>query len=391
MISREVRRLIDTGSAIRRMWADGIRLKEQHGADKVADLTLGNPVALPPPEFQRALEEVVAHPPPGLHRYTPNAGHPEVRARVAAHLDSAGILPGARAEHVTMTSGAGAALNVALRALLDPGDEVIVLPPYFPDYPAHVANHQGVLVPVSTDAEFLPDLAAIEAAIGPRTRVVIVNHPNNPSGREYPDDRIEALADLLRDATRRNDRPVWLLSDEPYREVRYLDGRFTSPSVLYEFGLMCYSYSKSLSIPGERIGYLAVNPECPGAAEAAAAFSVANRILGFTNAPALWQHVVSRCPDAAIDLTELTRHRDRLLEALRRGGFHVREPEGTFYLFPRTPGGDDRAFVRRLMEDLVLVVPGGTFGWPGHFRIAYCTDDRTVDLAVARFARGENS
>jgi aspartate aminotransferase len=285
---------------------------------------------------------------------------------------------------VIVTSGASAAVNVALRAVLDPGDEVVLIAPYFPDYPAHVLNHGGVPVVARTDARFLPDLTVIEGVLTDRTRALVVNHPNNPSGREYPGEVLEGLANLVHAASRRHRRPVYLISDEPYREIRYSEAPFASPARLCETGLMAYSFSKSHSIPGERIGYLAVNPACPGLGELTAGLALSNRILGFTNAPALWQQVVARCLDDAVDVSGYRRHRDRLLAVLRERGYEVEEPEGAFYLFPRTPGGDDEAFARRAMEDLLLVVPGGTFGWPGHFRIAFCVDDRTVDQAIER-------
>jgi len=384
LISREMRRLMETGSAIRKLWDLGFQMKQVHGAESVADMTLGNPVAPPPRVLLEALEEVVAHPPPDLHRYTPSAGDPEVRERIAADLDERGLLPGARREHVVVTAGASAATNIALRSVLEPGDEVILLAPYFPDYPAHVLNHGGKPLAVDTGHDFLPDLEAIDRSMGPRTRAVIVNHPNNPSGRQYPEHLLRGLADLLRDRSRESGRPVYLLSDEPYREIRYTTEPFVSPAALYEHGLMAYSFSKSHSIPGERIGYLVVNPENAGAKELVAALSVSGRVLGFPNAPSLWQHVIARCLDAVVDVEPLRRHRDRLLETLTEKGYEVCSPEGTFYLFPRTPGDDDEAFVRRAMEDLLLLVPGTAFGREGHFRMAFCVDDRAVNLALER-------
>ena len=379
-----MRHLIETGSAIRKMWSDGLRLKEAHGAENVADMTLGNPMMPAPEVLTRALAEVVAKPPADLHRYTPSAGHPEFRTNIAAHLEASGLLPGARAEHVVATAGASAAVNVALRALLDPGDEVVILAPYFPDYPAHVMNHRGVSVIVQTGPDGLPDLDALAAALTDKTRVLIVNHPNNPCGREYPAKTLESIADLLGEQSRKNGRPVYLVADEPYREIRYRTEPFVSAARMYDHGLVAYSWSKSLCLPGERIGYLAVNPECPGAAEVVGAAALANRILGFTNAPSLWQRVIARCPDACVDIAPYRRRRDLLIKVLRDRGYEVIEPEGTFYVFPKTPGGDDDAFVHGLMDDLLLVVPGGTFGRPGHFRIAFCSDDRSVDLAVER-------
>jgi len=387
LISREIRQLMKTGSAIRRVWDQGARMKQIHGAENVADMTLGNPLAPPPEDLVRALEEVVARPFPDLHRYTASAGHPEVRERIAAHLDERGVLPGARGEHVVVTAGASAATNIALRSVLEPGDEVLVLAPYFPDYPAHVQNHAGVPVVVETGPDFLPDLETIERAIGERTRAIIVNHPNNPSGRQYPEPLLRDLVSLLRERGQRFGRPIFLLSDEPYREIRFTDAPFVSPARLYEHGLMAYSFSKSHSIPGERIGYLAVSPESPDATELVAALSVSGRILGFPNAPSLWQYVMARCLDAVVDVAELQRYRDRLLQALVEKGYEVESPEGAFYLFPRTPGDDDEAFVQRAVEDLLLLVPGGTFGREGHFRIAFCVDERTVQLAAERLPR----
>jgi len=373
-----------TGSAIRRIWDQGARMKQIHGAENVADMTIGNPFAPPPGALLRALEEVVTHPSPDLHRYTASAGDPEVRERIAAHLDGRGLLPGARREHVVVTAGASAATNIALRSVLEPGDEVLLLAPYFPDYPAHVQNHGGIPVTVETGPDFLPDLEAIERAIGERTRVILVNHPNNPSGRQYPEPLLRDLVSLLRERGQRFGRPIFLLSDEPYREIRFTEEPFVSPARLYEHGLMAYSFSKSHSVPGERIGYLAVNPESPDAQELVAALPVSARILGFPNAPSLWQHVIARCLDAVVDVSELQRYRDRLLRVLIQKGYEVESPEGTFYLFPRTPEHDDEAFVERAIEDLLLLVPGGTFGREGHFRIAFCVDERTVDLAAKR-------
>jgi aspartate aminotransferase len=384
LISREIRQLLESGAAIRTVWSLGHRLKQVHGAANVADMTLGNPVAPPPEALLKALEEVVRNPPADLHRYTPNAGHPEVRERVAAHLDGHGILPDVEHKHVVLTAGASAASNVLLRAVLDPGDEVVILAPHFPDYPAHVLNHGGVPVTVSTGHDFLPDCGAIERALGDRTRVVILNHPNNPTGRQYPEEVLREMGSLLQAAGRRSGRTIYLLSDEPYREIRYTHEPFVSPARVYEHGVMAYSFSKSHSIPGERVGYLAVNPESSAASDLVRGLTLANRILGFTNTSSIWQHVIARCLDSLIDLAPLKRHRDRLVEALVRKGYEVSVPDGTFYLFPRTPGGDDDAFVQAAMNDLLLLVPGRAFGGPGFFRLAFCVDDHTVDLAVER-------
>ena len=384
MISNEIRELMESGSAIRKMWDYGRKLKAQHGEERVADMTLGNPVAPPPAALLQALQDVVADPPSGLHRYTAHAGRQEVRERIALHLGERGLLPGVGADQILVTAGASAASNIMLRAVLDPGDEVIFLAPYFPDYPAHVLNNGGQPISVPTQPDFLPDLERIERAMGSRTRVVIVNHPNNPSGRQYPESVLVELAALLRDRSRQNGRPVYLLSDEPYRELRFTDEPFVSQAHVYEHGVKAYSYSKSHSIPGERIGYLAVNPDGEGRAELVAAMSLASRILGFPNAPSLWQEVISRCLDALVEIAPLERDILRMYAALREKGYEVVKPDGTFYLFPRIPVEDGEAFLHGLMENFLHVVPGESFGSPGHFRLALCVDEQTVDLAIDR-------
>jgi aspartate aminotransferase len=380
LISKEIGELMESGSAIRKAWDHGRILSRSHGAEAVADMTLGNPVAPPPQPLLEALRKVVEDPPAGLHRYTAHAGIRDVRERVADHLNQRALLPGVKGDHVLMTAGASAASNIVLRALLNPGDEVIFLSPYFPDYPAHVMNHGGLPLAVPTEPDFLPDLGKIESALGPKTRVVILNHPNNPSGRQYPVGLLEELAGLLRNAGRRCGKPIYLLSDEPYREIRFTDEPFVSPARVYENGIMTYSFSKSHSIPGERIGYIALNPEGQGTEELVAAMSLSARILGFPNAPSLWQVVISRCLEAVVDVEPLRRYRDRLYSALLDKGYDVVEPD----LFPRVPGGDEELFVRDLTNKLLLVVPGETFGCPGYFRIATCVDERTVELAVER-------
>jgi aspartate aminotransferase len=387
IISSQIRQLIETGSAIRKMFEEGCRLKQIHGTDNVADLTLGNPIAPPPPALLAALAEVVANPPNGLHRYTANAGHPEVRERVAGHLDQTGLMPGTCRQHIVMTAGAAAGCNVILRAILEPGDEVIVLAPYFPDYPAHVLNHRGTLVVVATGSEFLPDLQLVEQALGARTRALIINTPNNPSGRFYPEPLLHQLVELLRLHSQRVQRPVYLISDEPYREICYIDRQFVSPACLYEHGIMVYSFSKSMSLAGERIGYIAINPENPSPDLLETAFTLSNRTLGFVNASSLWQHVVARCLGAVVDQTRLGRNRKRLLAALSEKGYPAIPPDGGFYIFPGVPDGDDEALVQETLRRLLLVGPGATFGHPGHFRMAFCVDEHTIDLAIERLPK----
>jgi aspartate aminotransferase len=365
-----------------------VRLKEELGADRVADLSLGNPVLEPPPEVLERLRRLAADGAPGMHRYMPNAGFVSTRAAVAAHLARAAGVPYGP-DDVLMSVGAGGGLNVVLKALLDPGDQVVFLSPYFVEYRFYVQNHGGEPVPVPTDARFRPDAEAIRAALTPRTRALVLNSPNNPTGVVYPAEDLEAVGRVLAEASRAQGRPVWLVSDEPYRAIAYDGVEVPWPVRHYRDTIHVTSFSKDLSLPGERIGYVAVNPASPGAAELVRALTFTTRILGFVNAPALQQRLVEGLLDVRVDLTDYARRRARLLEALSASGYEVVPPGGAFYMFPRVPGPapDDVAFVSTCLEERLLVVPGSGFGRPGYFRISYAVTDRDVDLAVDAFAR----
>lgn len=386
-ISRTVQDALGRASWIRRMFEEGLRLKREHGADRVADLSLGNPVMEPPDEVLARLATVAADRAPGLHRYMPNAGMEGTRRAVAAHLQQATDLPFAP-EHVVMTVGAGGGLNVLLKSILDPRDEVVVLAPYFVEYGHYIESHAGKAVVVETDARFRPDPEAVAAALTPRTRAVVVNSPNNPTGAVYDLEDYRALGAVLEAASRRWGRPIRLISDEPYRAIVY-EGREV-PWIFHAYrnAVVVTSFSKDLALPGERIGYVALHPEADGVDPLFRAMTFSMRALGFVNAPALLQRLVETLLDVKVDLEGYTRHRARLLEALAATGYEVVPPEGAFYLFPRTPGGmDDVAFCEACMEELLLVVPGRGFGRGGHFRISYAVDDHAVDLAVEALAR----
>lgn len=380
VISEKVRAFHSRGSAIRKMFDEGLRLKERFGEDQVADLSIGNPDFPPPPAFSEALGRIAAGPP--MHAYMPNAGYPDVRERIAENLRRRELLPGVGADHVVMTTGAAGALNVTLKAILEPGDEVIVVRPYFVEYTFYIDNHGGRMVEVESAPDGDLDTDAIAAAIGPSTRAVIVNSPNNPSGRLYAVERLDHLARVLREASERLGRPVFLLSDEPYREMLFGGRRFVSPASRYANSFLCYSWSKAFSISGERIGYLAVNPrlETTDWPLTMGALAMCNRMLGFVNAPALMQRVIAEAVDAMPDIAHYEAKKDLLCAALRRAGYRFAEPEGTFYIFPETPG-DEADFVARAKERLLLVVPGSAFGRPGHFRISFAAPDSTVRLA----------
>lgn len=368
-------------SWIRRMFEEGDRLKAIHGCENVFDFSLGNPNVEPPLEFQRVIEELVHDPAPGLHGYMPNAGYPETREAVACFLseDQGVDVPGA---NVVMTVGAGGALNVILKAILDPGDEVIVPRPYFVEYGFYADNHGGALRPVDSAPDFGLDIQAIEAAIHDKTRAILLNSPNNPTGRVYPADSLAVLGDLLRRKTRETGRLIYLISDEPYRRIVYDGVRVPPVMAAYENSVIASSYSKELSLAGERIGYLAASPAIPCVETLMEGLILANRILGFVNAPALMQRAVTRLQGVGVDLSLYERNRGVLYQALVEAGYAVTLPEGAFYMFPRSPIEDDVAFARELLDRQVLVVPGVGFGAPGYFRMAYCTAPDVVDGAL---------
>jgi aspartate aminotransferase len=382
MISRAVTDNLGKASWIRRMFEEGARLKAERGADKVFDFTLGNPEIEPPPAVLAAARRVLDSDAPHLHAYMPNAGHPRVREAVAGRMQAATGLP-YTANHVLMTVGAGAALNTVLKALLDPGDEVITVAPFFAEYTFYAQNHGGRLVVVPPTAELTPDVARLEAAITPKTRAILLNSPNNPSGVIYPASTFTAIESVLARAP----RPIVLISDEPYRELVF-DG-VVVPQVppLVTRAIVATSWSKSLAIPGERIGYLAFSPRMPEAAELFEACTFTSRVLGFVNAPALWQWVVAEVGDQVIDVARYRDKRDLMYEGLTRIGYRCVKPQGAFYVFPRTPIDDDVAFVRLLAEEGVLTVPGSGFGMPGHIRISLTVDRETIVRALPGFER----
>lgn len=382
-ISRQVSEAMQGASWIRKMFEEGIRLKREHGDENVADLALGNPMAEPPGAARDRMIELAGARPGGAHRYMPNAGFTSTRAAIAHHLElKTGIPYGYK--DVIMTVGAGGALNVVLKGLIDQGDEVICLAPYFVEYRFYIDNHGGKMVLVQTDENFRPNVELIEQAITDRTRAVFVNSPNNPSGVVYPKEDFEALGDLLRRKSAEYGRPIYLVSDEPYRAIRYEGVVVPWPVTCYRDTIHITSFSKDLAMPGERIGYIGVNPESEGAGKLASAFTFTNRILGFVNAPAFQQRLVEGLLEVRLDLTDYQRKREKLLAALDAGGYPYVRPMGAFYIFPSVPveDMDDLEFVNLCLEERLLVVPGSGFGRPGHFRMSYAVTDRDVDLAV---------
>jgi aspartate aminotransferase len=383
-VSKKVHSFISQSSWIRKMFEEGIRLKKEFGPENVFDFSLGNPNVAPPGRFRETLMQIAGEDTPGIHGYMSNAGFQETREAVAQTITREhGISLGA--EHVVMTCGAAGALNVLFKVLLDPDDEVLVPTPCFMEYRFYVDNAGGAITFAKTKADFSLDLDALRKAVTEKTKVVLVNFPNNPTGRVYDEASIRGLAALLEERGRAYGKEIYLASDEPYRDIVY-DG-VNAPSILavYKNSLIANSYSKSLSLPGERIGYLAVNPAISGLEEVMGGLIMYNRVLGFVNAPALMQRVVARMQDVKVNVAEYKRKRDLLCDGLSSAGYKLTKPEGAFYLFLRSPIEDDIEFVKALQKRRILVVPGSGFGGPGYIRIAYCVDDATIINAMPGF------
>lgn len=375
----------DMGGAswIREMFEKGRRLKAELGEDNVFDFSLGNPNATPPRAFFDAAAAVAAERAAPLHRYMPNAGFDEARAAVARFVSHEYRLD-FDAGSVILTSGAAGGMNVALRGICNPGDEVITLAPYFPEYRFYIEQAGAKMVMVQTDGEFQPDIPALQAALTDRTRALILNTPNNPSGTVYTEEKCRALGTLLARHDR-PDRPLYLLCDDPYRRIIYDLDWCPTPVHHYPRTILISSYSKDLSIPGERAGYIAVPATVPERTLVLAAFTMLNRTLGFVNAPAFIQRVIARCADALCDVEFYRANRDLLCNALREYGYELTVPRGALYAFPRTPLADDPAFIEILLKHHVLAVPGRGFGQPGYMRISFCVDRRTIERSLPAF------
>jgi len=381
-IGRAIAEQMEHASWIRRMFEIGARLKRERGEENVFDFTLGNPDGEPPEEVISALRRVVDRNPPRSHAYMPNAGFSPVREVIARQLSRQTGLP-YTADHILMTVGAAGAINVVLKSLLDPGDEVIILVPFFPEYQFYIENHAGRLVLVETDDTFQPNLGRIAAAITPRTKAIILNSPNNPTGMVYSAELLRDLEALISGL----DHPVTVIVDEPYKSLVFDGLRLPVIPSLIHRTVVTYSWSKALAIPGERIGYLALSPCLPELEALRDACTFANRILGFINAPAIWQWVMAEVSDLQIDPHPYQEKRDLLWEGLTRIGYEVTKPQGTFYMFPKAPIPDDLAFVRGLMDEGILAVPGSGFGRAGYFRLSLTIPRRTIERALPGFER----
>jgi aspartate aminotransferase len=384
-ISKKVRKILNESSWIRKMFEEGVRLKSKHGMEHVYDFSLGNPNLSPPEIFKKALAKTINNSDSNSHLYMPNTGYLHVRKSVAAFLSSEQEVS-IDQDAIIMTCGAAGALNVIFKALLDPGDEVIVPFPYFVEYSFYVDNHGGRLKPVKTMNDFSLDIDAIVNACTKRTKAVLINSPNNPTGQVYSKKNISDLGIALTEAGKKFGRMIYLISDEPYRKIVYDNIEVPSAFQYYRQSIIATSYSKDISIPGERIGFIAVHPEADYKDELIAGMAFANRILGFVNAPALMQRIVADIQGATVDVAAYARKRELLCQGLLECGYEFIRPAGAFYLFPKTPFSDDVKFVTLLKEEMVLTVPGSGFGCPGHFRIAFCVADNTIVNSLSGFA-----
>ena len=388
MISEKMKPYVKNNSAIRMMFEEGNRLRAKYGADKVFDFSLGNPSVPAPDSVREAIIELVNNTDPTvLHGYMSNAGFEDVRQTIAESLNRR-FDTKFSAKNLIMTVGAASGLNVILKTVLNPGEEVIVFAPYFLEYGAYVRNYDGVLVEISPDTTtFQPNLAEFEQKITPKTKAVIVNTPHNPTGVVYSKETIRKLSAILEAKQKEFGTVIYLISDEPYRELAYDGVEVPYLTKYYDNTVVGYSYSKSLSLPGERIGYLVIPDEADGSEELISAATVANRTLGCVNAPSLIQKVVAKCVDAKTDLAAYDKNRQALYNGLKECGFECIKPQGAFYLFVKSPVEDEKAFCEAGKKYNILMVPGSSFACPGYVRLAYCVSYDTIVNSLPEFKK----
>jgi len=382
-IATKIKAQIEGSSWIRKMFEEGAALRQQYGEKNVFDFTLGNPTTEPPKELHQELKKIAENPTPGMHRYMNNAGYDETRAAVAVVIAENCDQP-VTLNHVVMTCGAGAALNVVLKTLLNPGDEVIILTPWFVEYKFYIDNQGGIPVEVVTRYDFQPDLDAIDCAINSRTRAIIINSPNNPTGVIYPEATLNALGKLLKKKEQKFGTTIVAISDEPYARISFGE---TVPAVFdaIKNSVIVTSHSKDLALPGDRIGYLAANPAMTDVDLFMQGTIFCNRVLGFVNAPALMQRLVTNLQRISVNVAEYRHKRDLLYNKLTELGFEVVKPGGGFYLFPKSPIADEMDFIRIAQKYHILLVPGTGFGAPGFFRIAYCVEDDMIERSLPQW------
>lgn len=383
LITDEIRGYLSNGSWIRKMFEAGLELKKQYGEENVYDFSIGNPDLPPPPAVKQALTGIAGRADrPFAIGYMPNAGYPALRRKLAGKLSAEqGVeIP---ASSVVVTCGAAGGINVFFRSVLSAGDEVITPSPYFVEYGFYAGNFGGRLVPVkSVDFTFELDVDAMAKAVNERTRAIILNSPHNPTGQIYTRDQLQALAKIVADAEKRYGRAIYIVADEPYRFLNFDNADIPSVFEYFPHSVVIGSFSKSLSLAGERIGYIAANPAMEGIDDLMNGLILCNRILGFVNAPAVAQQILMECADAQVDLDVYRARRAAMAEVLTDAGIKFTMPKGAFYFFPKSPVADDKAFIDALVKECVLAVPGSAFGGPGYFRMAFCVDEKVIRAAA---------
>ena len=382
-IAQKMIKMVEGMEMVKKMFEEGARLKAEHGPENVFDFSIGNPDVPPPPEFKKVLKDLV-NDESLYHGYTPNPGYPHVRQAVADYLNTehgVGLTP----EFIVMTVGAAGALNDALNAVMDPGEEILTPAPYFIGYDHYAFVADAAIKTAPTDTSFRLDVAAIESAITAKTRVMLINSPNNPTGVVYSAEELAELGQVLEAASQKFGKRIYLVADEPYRKIVY-DVNVPSIFQAYPHSIIVSSYSKELSLAGERIGYLAIHPQAEDASQVASATAVVNTML-CVNAPNMAQLAVSQLQGITVDVSIYQRRRDMLCQGLSEIGYEFNVPEGAFYLFPKSPMADDVEFTRILKQELILAVPGSGFAGPGYFRLSYAVPDSTITGSMPGFKR----
>lgn len=388
-ISSTIKSQIESGSWIRKMFEEGALLKKKYGEENVFDLSLGNPIMEPPEEFFEQLQYLASNPKPGLNRYMPNAGYLSTRTSIAKQLTKE-IGLNFIAEDIVMTCGAGGALNITLKTLLDPGDEVIIFSPFFAEYIFYIQNHNGKYKIVSPDNNFYPDLNMLDKTITKKTKAILINSPNNPSGIIYPPELLEKLSIIINKKEIEFQKDIFVISDEPYKKITF--DNVKCPEIFYYFNksIIATSHSKDLALAGNRIGYIAINPKYKYKSEIIDGITFCNRTLGFVNAPAIMQHIVENLQEITIDVNTYKSKRDFMYKNLTDMGYYITKPQGAFYMFPKSPIKNELEFIEELKKENVLVVPGRGFGIEGYFRISYCLDDKTLKGSLKGFQSAIN-
>lgn len=388
MISEKMKELVKNNSVIREMFEEGKRLSKIYGKENVYDFSLGNPSVPTPDNIKEAIIKILENEDTQiLHGYMSNSGFEDVREKVASSINNK-FGTSFKSKNIIMTVGAASGLNIILKSILNPEDEVLVIAPYFVEYKNYVKNYDGkIVVTMANEENFEPDLKDLASKISAKTKAVIINTPNNPTGVVYSENTIKELAKILKEKEQEYNNEIYLISDEPYRELVYDDIKIPYITKFYKNTFIVYSYSKSLSLPGERIGYVVVPNEMVDSNNVIEAVTIANRVLGSVNAPSLMQKVIGECVDLTVDISQYKKNRDLLYNYLIECDFECIKPQGAFYLFLKSPIKDDKEFCNIAKEYNILMVPGSSFAYPGYVRISYCVDYEMIKRSLPAFKK----